>query len=291
MTVGRESNRQRRARQAASAREKAAANRAAAERAAQRRRAQTFVGGAVVVALLIAIGVYVGVKSSSSGGNDRTLAAPSLVSSVTGIQPAELQSVGAGSGKAVMQKTTGDPALTANGKPEVLFIGAEWCPFCAAERWALLQALSRFGTFTGLSTVHSAANDGDIATFSFYRAHYVSKYVTFTSVEAETRDKKALQTPTKAELALWQKYGGGFPFFDVGGKYYQTTSGYDYNDLSGMSQTKIAAQLQNPDSTVAKAVLGEANRITAAICTQTKNQPIAACLSPDITNLQSELDA
>jgi hypothetical protein len=289
--VGRESNRQRRARQAATAREKAAANRVAAQRAAQRRRAQKFIGAAVVVALLIVVGVVLGVKSSSSGGNDREPASAALVSSVTGIQPAELQSIGAGSVKGSLQKTQNDPPLTVGGKPEVLFIGGEFCPYCAAERWAMLSALSRFGTFSGLSTIHSAANDGNIATFSFYRSRYTSKYIAFTSVEAETRAEKALQTPTKSELTLWQKYGGGFPFLDIGGKYYQTTSGYNYNDLSGKSQTKIAAELQNPSSSIAKAVLGEANRLTAAICTLTKNQPIAACLSPAITNLQSALDA
>src|SRR5205823_15010475 len=37
-----------------------------------------------------------------------------------------------------------------SGKPEVLYIGAEYCPFCAAERWSLVYALARFGTFKGL---------------------------------------------------------------------------------------------------------------------------------------------
>ncbi len=39
-----------------------------------------------------------------------------------------------------------------DGKPEVLFVGAEFCPFCAAERWPLIVALSRFGRFTALTT-------------------------------------------------------------------------------------------------------------------------------------------
>ena len=45
-----------------------------------------------------------------------------------------------------------DTALTSNGKPEILYIGAEFCPYCAAERWAIAVALSRFGT---LSPLHS----------------------------------------------------------------------------------------------------------------------------------------
>ena len=36
-------------------------------------------------------------------------------------------------------------------------MGAEYCPYCAAQRWAMIVALSRFGTFSGLTTVHSAS--------------------------------------------------------------------------------------------------------------------------------------
>ena len=42
------------------------------------------------------------------------------------------------------------------GKPEVLFVGAEYCPFCAAERWPLIVALSRFGHFGALHNMQSA---------------------------------------------------------------------------------------------------------------------------------------
>ena len=32
-----------------------------------------------------------------------------------------------------------------SGKCLVFFMGAEFCPFCAAERWAIVGALDRFG--------------------------------------------------------------------------------------------------------------------------------------------------
>ena len=47
---------------------------------------------------------------------------------------------------------TGSP-LTAKGRPEVLCVGTEYCPYCAAQSWALIVALSRFGMFTGLRTI------------------------------------------------------------------------------------------------------------------------------------------
>ena len=77
-----------------------------------------------------------------------------------------------------------------HGKPELLYIGAEYCPFCAAQRWAMVAALSRFGTFSNLSLTHSASADvyPDTPTFSFYQSTYSSKYLTFTSVETNTNE-------------------------------------------------------------------------------------------------------
>jgi hypothetical protein len=55
-----------------------------------------------------------------------------------------------------------------------------------------------------------------------------------------------------------------------------------------ISWATIAADLHNPNSPVAKAVLGVANYITAAICGMTGNQPASACTST-VTSLQSQI--
>ncbi len=44
-------------------------------------------------------------------------------------------------------------------KPQVAYIGAEYCPFCASERWPMVIALSRLGTFSGLGLTTSSATD------------------------------------------------------------------------------------------------------------------------------------
>src|SRR5438876_6623085 len=46
-----------------------------------------------------------------------------------------------------------------HGKPVVLYVGAQYCPFCAAERWALVLALSRFGHWAGLRPMRSTAGE------------------------------------------------------------------------------------------------------------------------------------
>ena len=60
-------------------------------------------------------------------------------------------------------------------------MGAEYCPYCAAERWALVMALSKFGTFTDLQGTTSSATDTNPSTptFSFYGSTYTSKYLSF----------------------------------------------------------------------------------------------------------------
>ena len=120
----------------------------------------------------------------------------------------------------------------------MFFDGAEYCPYCAANRWGMIVALSRFGTFTGLKTIHSSSTDTppNVPTWTFYGSTYTSKYITFTSVEETTNviDPATnyygtLQTPTAAEQALLTKYdparsggsGSPIPFVDFGGKYAQ----------------------------------------------------------------------
>jgi hypothetical protein len=292
--VGRKTNKQRREQGAATAREKAAAARAIQQRAEQRRRASVILSVVVVVALVVAIGVVVGIHahSSSGGNNDRTASGTQhLVQTIGSVSPAALQQVGAGSTSQIAKPTSGDPPLTKDGKPEFLYVGGEFCPFCAAERWSMIQALSRFGTFSGVSQIHSGVNDGNIATFTFYKSHYTSKYISFVPVENEDRDQKPLQALTASQTKIFKKYTTGFPFLDLGGKFVQTNAGYDPTDLTGLSQQQIAAQLKTPTGKVAQDILGEANRLTSMLCTLTKNQPANVCLSPVITNLQAQIGA
>ena len=94
--------------------------------------------------------------------------------------------------------TVNGTPLTSGGKPEVLYMGAEYCPFCAAQRWAMVNALSRFGTFTGLTTTHSSSTDADpnTPTWTFYKSTYKSNYINFTSVEETTNDRMGNSTNT-----------------------------------------------------------------------------------------------
>jgi hypothetical protein len=140
-----------------------AAERAAQEQARARNRRLLLAGGAIVVVIAVVLGVVLSSGSGGGGGSTGTTAgstAPpptggattTVVSQLTSVPAATLDQVGAG--QTVSNPTTITGAeLTSGGKPEVLYMGAEYCPYCAAERWALIVALSRFGTFSGLAPI------------------------------------------------------------------------------------------------------------------------------------------
>ena len=187
------------------ARERIAAQQEAARRAEARRRA-LFAGGAVVLVLAVVL-VIVLVKvlgkpaSTPKAGPATGSALPASVQAdIAGVPASTLTAVGAGGASATQIKTVTGPALTSGGKPEMLYIGAEWCPYCAAMRWAMTTALSRFGSFSPLGGIHSSATDvyANTASVTFYKSIYTSNYLTFTPVENQDVNRNLLQTPTAA---------------------------------------------------------------------------------------------
>jgi hypothetical protein len=287
-----------------SAREKIAAQREAA-RKAERRNRMLITGGSTLAVLVIVL-VFVLIKvlhssSPSSGSSTRALLPASVASQVTGVPATALDTVGKGAVPAFLHSqppfTPGAGAtLTSGGKPQMLYIGAEFCPYCAAMRWSMAVALSRFGTLTPLHGIHSSPTDTDpnTATLTFYKTGYTSKYLNFVPVENLTVSHAPLQNPTKAQNALWAKYEPdpstrGYPFIDFGNKLVMKGPIYDAKTLAGKSWSQIAAALKDPASPIAQSVDGAANYITGAICRMTNNQPASVCTTPAVTAVQSGL--
>lgn len=287
-----QTNTVRRREHAETARGKAAAARAAAARRERRRRIAVVVGAAVAVLAVVVVIVVVGVTQKAKTADASRPAASAAVLAAVTVPGNVLDSIGAGSVTAA-PKPVSDAPLTEGGKPQVLYIGAEFCPYCAAERWPLVQALSRFGTFTGLKTVHSSPTDvfPNTSTFSFHGATYRSDVIAFTGKELETVTGAVLDQPTAAENALWKKYTGqgSFPFLDIAGKYVATGPSYDPTVLKGLTADQIAAALADPSSAVARAVDGAANVLTAAICKSTGNQPASVCSAAGVTAAADKL--
>ncbi|HEX6518996.1 MAG TPA: DUF929 family protein [Streptosporangiaceae bacterium] len=328
------------ARQDPGRREKIEAERDAerdAERRQERRVRLIIAGSAVAVVVIIVVSfilvkantkktVFSGAAHTAPTGSARPSAPPSappsvppsVVSQVTSIPASVTDAVGTGGsqvlGKPMAVTSSGVP-LTASGKPEMLYVGGEFCPYCAAERWAIIVALSRFGTFSGLKPIHSAAENGagnaepypNTATWTFHGSSFTSRYLTFTPVEVETNipdpstgGYTALQPMTSAQTAVFNKYdappfvpsgdNGSFPFVDFGNKYVIVGASYSPQLLVNLMWSEIASALTKPSSPGAMAVVGTANYMTAAICKMTGNQPATACTST-VQHLQSQLVA
>jgi hypothetical protein len=300
-----------RTKQTTSRRERIAAQRATQRRREIRNRVLIATGAVVVVVAIVVVFVVVKVNgkspSSSTSPNGPTGAAlAKVVKDTTSVPPSTLAAVGAGSVTTPPSSINGTP-LTSGGKPEMLYIGAEYCPYCAFERWGMIVALSRFGTFKGLSTVHSSSVDQypNTPTWTFYKSTYTSKYLVFTPVEETTNQVASsgqgyvpLQTPTAAQQALLAKYDappyvpaaskGAIPFVYIGGKYLISSASVLPSVLTGKSWATISSSLKDPNAAVAKAINGTANFITAAICKTTSNQPSSVC-TPSVTALQSKM--
>lgn len=266
----------------------------AAQAQQERRRRLVIAIGAICAVLVIAGGLVAlkaaGVGGKSSSGSPATAASPQVVSAISNVPPSVLDAIGAGDAK-TFPRSIQAPALTADGKPRVLYVGAEYCPYCAAQRWAVAVALSRFGSWSGLGQTHSSSSDvfPNTPTLSFHDAHYTSRYLSFTGYETTTNKLEGnqyqpLDTVSPADQKIFETYdqppytdGSGIPFVDVGGSYVLSGSSFSPQILSGMTQEQVAAALSDPGSPVAKAVDGAANALTAAICNVTKGSPAGVC--------------
>ncbi|HMK63525.1 MAG TPA: DUF929 family protein [Acidimicrobiales bacterium] len=243
-----------------------------------------------------AASAHSGVAGSAGSG---TSPLPSSVAAALGVQPATLDAVGAPDAISPPQRIVGGSVQRdAAGRAVVTYVGAEYCPYCAAERWALAVALARFGTFSNLSATHSSTSDvyPDTQSLSFYGSSYTSEYVDFQPVEEATNrivdgGYGALQAPTAAQASMIAKADpqGSIPFIDIANAYVVIGASFSPQVLQGLSNTQIAAALSDAQSPVAKAVDGTANYLTAAISAVTGSQPSSVAESPVIAAIAKQL--
>jgi hypothetical protein len=255
--------------------------------------------GAVIVVVVVIIAVSLsggGTKPKTSAGlvsGEYDIPA-NLVAKVEGVPVKTLVSA-ALKGKSYALPPQALPAnnkvLTLGGKPEVLYIGAEYCPFCAAERWAMVMALSKFGTFSGLHGTSSSSTDTNPSTptFAFYRSTFTSKYLSFVPVETMTNVYgTTLQNPTSEQNALLAKWdvapyttqSGSIPFVYLGGKYILVGAQYGPSSgspLSGMQFTNAVNYLTSGKNAMSKGAEAAAGYLVGDICALTHGQPAAVC--------------
>jgi Domain of unknown function (DUF929) len=193
--------------------------------------------------------------------------------------------------------------LTQHGKPEVFYVDAGFCPYCAAQNWALIVALSHFGTFSGLSTVRTHLYDGSppIDGWMFYGSSFTSRYLAFVPVEAwsdtlvsakanpdDRNSYRRLQKLTQAQQAVFDKYDAthAVPFIDFGNQSVSIGSILPPTVLAGQTWSQIAATLSDGRTVADQAILSAAASLTGQLCQLTGNRPASAC-PVAITSIQA----
>ncbi len=285
--------------------------------AAERRRRNTLLAVAAVGVVIVVVAVLVIVKAAG-GGKAATTSATSagIYQPVTATEYQKLTAVPVSTLASAVNhfhdpssavpltypQPISGPTYSVGGKPGGFYMGAEYCPYCATQRWPLVIALSKFGTWTGLQTMKSSSTDvwPSTPTVTFLHATYTSKYFGFDHWELETRTYKSLQKPSARGQSLFNKYNlqGGIPFIYLDGKYVINEVGYSPQYLrkgggqhtDGISFTAALDSIAGGSSTLAANVEANAGAITADICQITHGHPGSVCkyfpkaiTSPDVT--------
>ncbi|HEX8982597.1 MAG TPA: DUF929 family protein [Ktedonobacterales bacterium] len=265
-----------------------------------RRNLIALASGAAVVLVIIGFIFYAQAQNKAAAVGIGDAAPHSIMSQLSGVSAKTASTVGTGGLQDTFEPTPPNvPPLTSKGLPEIVYVGAEYCPYCAADRWSTIIALDRFGSFNGVTLMKSSSSDvfPNTSTFSFRNATYTSKYIVFNATETQDRNNGALGTPSTEAMAALATYdappytnqSGGIPFMSYANQWVTTVSPYDPTVLKDLSWQQIAAQLNNPNSAATKSIIGTANYQTAAICKLTNNQPASVCSEPYIKSIEAAL--
>ena len=248
----------------------------------------------------LVIGWGSGTASAAKANGGSWQAAPSsIVQAITDLPQSEFDSVGLQPDVAAPVILERQRSLTFEGKPGIFYEGAEPCPYCAAERWAFIIALARFGTWSDLGIDQSAADDIDPSTqtFTFVRVKYSSPYVAVITREILSNrklpdgDYAPLQQPTREEARLDSEYTsakyfpvnpGYLPFLDFGNRVVISQSSYDPSVLHGLSREQIVTDLSDSTNPVTLDIVATANYLSAATCLIDGNRPTTVCQSPGV---------
>jgi len=264
----------------------------------------TVVGSVVVtVGLIVAIFVYVAnAQDQASAAGIGSPVPASVLNAVTHVPASVFARVGAGPDGVQMEGTPPNtPLLTDNGLPEVFYVGGEYCPYCAAQRWGLVIALSRFGTFQNLHLMKSSHNDvyPDTNTFTFYQSTYTSPYIAFVPAEVQDRSNNNLQKLTNAQQQIFTTYDAppytsaraiySFPFVTYGNAYITVGGAFLPTSMQGKSWQELASGLSDPSNPATQHIIGLANTIIATICVIDQQQPGSVCQTPTIQQIEKKL--
>jgi hypothetical protein len=281
-----------------------------------RRSATSLLTWGTVALVLIIVIVLVVVKVTGTSatptpatGPSPSAAPPAVVHEVTNVPEAVFDAVGVTSTDAAVTPPTllkGQRRLEEAGRPEVVFVGDEFCPYCAAERWAVVVALARFGTWSGLDAMESGSDEAFPATptFTFVSSRLTSRYVSAKLIEHYGDQQNSAGTSytvlerlpgtVKALMAQYDRStpgtpGGLVPFLDIANRAVLSGGAYSPAVLQQLTSTDIAGGLTDAKDPATEAIVATANYLSAVICSVDGQQPVSVCTGPGVVTAAAAL--
>lgn len=263
----------------------------------------------MLIAVLVVVLIVVKIEGTSTTLTTITVppaaAAPAaIVKQATHVPEPVLAAVGETAGTTALHPLRAiahQPSLGGHGAlPEVLFVGDEFQAQSAAQRWVLVVALSRFGTFKKLESLQSGANQvfPQIASLGFADATFTSSYLHAVLLERTTNQKNGANTRYTSLHAvasdissLLTRYDRPtattgvleLPFLDLDNQFVQVGGQFSPAILEQLTAAEIARSLKDPTAPSTRAIVAAANVLTKDLCTLTGDQPASAC-TPTASN-------
>ena len=218
------------------------------------------------------------------------------------------------------EQVTANKPFTVGNSLYVTFIGIEGCKYCAAERYALFDALSNFGnwTYSGkivtlgeLNYSNYSANPGPNTLF--YQANeggwtinlldknlaYSSNYISFSSAETLDNANNPLQTLNAIQTSYIQKYdpSDSVPFTVIGGNFFEigaggsmAPNGVPITLSSGgtLTAANMIDEFNIEGSFINSAINTEADYISAFICHDISNSA-PVCSTASVRSLENNI--
>jgi hypothetical protein len=267
------------------------------------RRRRHALGGATAVVLIAAavlVATLPGAPSRPAGGTGNPSTLTAYIRKGVSVSNTTLEAIALPASVLPPESVPGGMPLTEHGRPVVVFVGAGFCPYCAMERWALVVALSRFGTFSHLGrTISSSSTDvfPGLQSWSFKGSSFSSPSLAFDPAEvySSTPDGtgyEPLQRLSALQQRVFDRYGHQvMPFIDIGGRYVVVGASANPAVLQHLTLDQIAGQLDDPSSPVARSVDGTANYLIAAMCSVAARTTAPICRSPLVADARSAMAA
>lgn len=249
-----------------------------------------------VVAVSLAVGVYLALNYQGPGHSlDDKPVSQKVYSSLNQTSTALPYGTTNSTYLDLVQNYNGSHFFTSDNPPRpiLVYVGADYCPYCAIQRWSLVMALMRFGSFTNLE--YMVSGEDNLATFTFSASSYHSSYLVFQPYEVEDNGGAPLATlPSNYTYSF--TYAGcpsgtagvncrkSYPFLNFADEYVVRGAFVSPLVLGTKNWTQIISSIEAGDS-LGRQIKQGANVITAVICKTTGNNPSSVCNS-SITALE-----